>query len=279
MTLRRQMLGRSLAEWREHAGVTRSEVAAELGCTADRVRHLESGRNVPTRPDLIVMCALYGVPDADREVLLATRAEAQKPGWWQTYRLPSWLASYVTLETEAARVRNWEGELIPGLLQTEGYARRVAELGHLVVSSAEADKRIAARLHRQQRLTADQPLALDAVISEAAIERCAAEPGIAADQLAHLLKMLERPNVTIRVLPIAAGLHQAMAGSFALLDFDPGTWPETGYQEYAVGGHLVDDAEAVSTLGSLFAELQERALTESDSARLILQYHQRSESR
>ncbi|MGI8306489.1 helix-turn-helix domain-containing protein [Saccharopolyspora hattusasensis] len=267
------MLGRSLEQWRENAGMSREAVAAELGCTPGRVRHLESGRNVPTRPDLIVMCSLYGVPEDERAALLETRSEAQKSGWWQTYRLPKWLASYVTLETDATRVRNWEGELIPGLLQTEQYARRVATLGDLNATPAEVSKRVEARMRRQERLTADgQPLELVALMSEAAVQRCAADPAVAHDQLSHLIKIGQSPNVSIRVIPINVGIHQAMGGGFALLDFPPDTWPETGHQEYNVGGHLVDDPDALAALGRLFDALQERALTQADSARLISQY-------
>ncbi|TDD54379.1 helix-turn-helix domain-containing protein [Saccharopolyspora elongata] len=270
MTLRRLMLGRSLAQWRELAGLTREEVAAELECTTGRVRHLESGRNVPTRPDLIVLCAMYGIPDADRKLLLATRSDAQKPGWWQTYRLPRWLVSYVTLETDASSVRNFEVELIPGLVQTEDYARRLETLGDPGASQATIDNRVAARMHRQQRLLDDgQPLEVKLLISEAALQRCAADPDVGSGQLAHLIKIGERPNVSIRIVPTGLGLHRAMAGGFALLDFPPDTWPETGYQEYVVGGHLVDDPDAVSTMSKLFSELWDRALSESESANAI----------
>lgn len=273
MTLRRLMLGKSLEGWREHSGISRADVATELGCTPDRVRHLESGRNVPSRPDLIVMCSVYGVPEDERAVLLDTRSAAQKPGWWQTYRLPKWLASYVTLETDATRVRNWEGELIPGLLQTEQYARQVAKIGDLTATDAEIGKRVEARLRRQQRLTDEHyPLEFVAILSETAVQRCAADTRIAGDQLSHLVHMAELPNVSIQVVPVSAGIHSAMAGGFALLDFPPDTWPETGYQEYNVGGHLVDDPDAVKRFGKLFDGLQERALTDRDSARLISQY-------
>ncbi|GAA4831304.1 helix-turn-helix domain-containing protein [Saccharopolyspora rosea] len=273
MTLRRLMLGRSLEQWRERAGLSRDEVAVELGCTTGRVRHLESGRNVATRPDLIVMAAMYGIPDDAREALLNTRSEAQKPGWWQTYRLPKRLAEYVTLESDATRVRNWEGELIPGLLQTDLYARRVATVGDPTASEADVSKRIAARLRRQERLTAkDAPLQLVAVMSEAALQRCAAVPEIGRDQLVHLVLATELANVSLHVLPFGVGIHPAMGGGFALLEFPPDTWPETGYQEYNLGGHLVDDPAAVASLGSLFDELAKQALSEDDSIRLISRY-------
>ncbi|MDA3649891.1 helix-turn-helix domain-containing protein [Saccharopolyspora indica] len=273
MTLRRMMLGKRLEELREQAGVSREDVAAELDCTPGRVRHLESGRNLPTRPDVLVMCNMYDVPTDVRDALLETRSEAQQAGWWQTYRLPKWLASYVMLEADATLVRNWEVELIPGLLQTEQYARRIATIGDLNFTGAEVEKRVSARLRRQDRLTdQNNPLRLEALISEAAIQRCAAEPDIAPEQLNNLLKVGELPNVNIQIVPMNLGMHHAMAGGFALLAFPPDTWPQTGYQEYNVGGHLVDDPEAVNSLGKLFDALQERALTVPDSARLILQY-------
>lgn len=279
VTLRKLMLGRSLRQWREHAGVARENAAAELGCTEGRIRHLESGRNPPSRADVIVLCALYGVPGEDKAALLDTLADAQRSGWWQTYKLPRWLADYVALETDATTMRSVAVELIPGLLQTERYARAVNVLSRHVVDPNDVDRQVSARMQRQQRLTADHdPLEVVAVISEAALRRCAEDANVAVEQLRHLVAIGERPNVAVHVLPFSLGLHEAMAGSFNLLSFPPDTWPETGYQEYAIGGHLVDDADAVSALATMFDELRKRALPRKDSARLITQYAQDIES-
>lgn len=275
MTLRRLMLGRSLREWREHAGASVEAVAAELGCTSGRVRHLENGRNVPSRPDLLVMANVFGVPEAERDALLETRNAAKSPGWWQTYRLPRWLASYVMLENEATKVRNWEGELIPGLLQTRTYGECIVKAYCPDMSEFEVNRRIDARLRRQDRLTdREHPMELDALVSEAAIARCAADDSLRTDQLRHLRDMVRRENINIRIVPTASGVHAGMGGGFALLSFPAEAWPETGYQEYNVGGHLVDDSDAVAELAALFEILRERALTIEDSARLIAAYEQ-----
>lgn len=275
MTLRRLRLGQRLCEWRESAGLSREEVAGELGCTPGRVRHLENGRNLPSRPDLIVLAQLYGLPDAERDVLLDTRVEAKRPGWWQTYKLPKWLASYVALEDESATVENFEPEVIPGLLQVPRYAEAIT--GSVQDGPPNREK-VDARVQRQRRLTDDHPVELSAVIGEAALRQCLADRDLAREQYDHLLTMLDRSNIAIQVLPFALGVHSGMGGSFVLLGFADGQWPRTAYQEYQVGGHLVDEADAVARFDTLYALLRERALTEDDSAGVIKQYRARAES-
>lgn len=266
-SIRRRQLGAALRQLRVDANETREQTAFVLGCSPTKVTYLESGRNVIGKTELIVLIQHYGAEEK-LATLEELRQEANKRGWWSTARLPEWLAAYVGLETEASSVRSFEMELIPGLLQTGQYAREVHALrGHL--TSDDLERRVKARLRRQERLTASDPLQLSAVVSEAALARCARQPSVAGDQFRQLLDWANRPNIEIRVLPFDVGLHSGMAGAFTVLSFPDELLPDAGWQEYALGGHIIDDASDVAFLATLYDELRSQALGCDESLTLL----------
>lgn len=269
VTMRKNQLGRQLRELREAAGKRMEDAAAALDCSRSRISHLETGRYSVRKPDLEVLLRLYGALDK-LETLEEIRREGTRRGWWATYRLPDWLAGYVGLEADAIALRALELELVPGLLQTEAYARAVHIAGHHMTPTAEVDRRVAARMRRQERLTVAEPLVLSVVVSEAALQRTLAmADDVAAGQLDHLTTSAKLPNVTLQVLPFSIGVHRSMSGSFTLLSFPEGVSPDIAYQEYAVGGHLVDDQDVVGLLSSLHDELRDQALGADESLMLI----------
>ena len=267
--MRRRQLGAELRRLRNSAGVTMEHAAAVLDCARSRIGHIENGRNSIRKPELKVLLDLYGASNEEHNSLEELRQQASKRGWSSTYRLPSWLKRYVELETDAATVRSFEGELIPGLLQTEHYARRVHVMAGNLIKPADLDRLVAARMRRQSRLTDDTPLDLSTVVSEAAFHRALGDTEIGRQQLAHVTELAQRPNVTLYVLPYAAGLHASMSGSFAVLTFDPGVAPPFGYQEHAIGGHVVDDRNAVSQLVEVWELLRSQALSSDESLRWL----------
>ncbi|HEU0089610.1 MAG TPA: DUF5753 domain-containing protein [Pseudonocardiaceae bacterium] len=146
------------------------------------------------------------------------------PGWWRQYSevLPPEFEGYLSLESEASRILTYQPDVIPGLLQTHDYARRVLAQHPLTVMPYEIERSAQLRRARQSRLTSDDPVELDAVINEGALRRMVGGPAVLCDQLAYLLTMLDLPNVLIRVLPFAAGEHPGTNGPFAVLEFpDP----------------------------------------------------------
>lgn len=263
--MRRRQLGAELRRRRNASGVSAERAAEVLDCARSRIGHLETGRNPIRKLELAALGELYGIGSEDLAALEELRRHASERGWWSTYKLPGWLQTYVGIEADAQSIRNFEVELIPGLLQTEPYARRlhVVDLG--TSRPEEVERYVAARLRRQARLHDDPPPDYAAVISEAAFRRAMADPdGVGRGQIEHLLAMAERPGIELHVLPYAQGLHPSMAGSFIVLGFG-GLAPDIGYQEYAFGGHLVDDAEAVGRLSSLWDTLQGLALSTDDT--------------
>jgi hypothetical protein len=181
-------------------------------------------------------------------------------GWWSTARLPEPLAKYVGLESESSSVRSFELELIPGLLQTEAYARELHILRGTHTPD-DLDRRVKARLRRQERLTSSSdPLQLCAVLSEAALHRCIRYPSVAQEQFSQLIDWARLPHIDIRVLPFGVGLHRGMAGAFSLLSFPDGLLPDAGWQENPLGGHVIEDPTDVQFLATLFEELRGQAL-------------------
>lgn len=270
-TVRRLQLGAELRKLRDVAGYKRKQAADAIGCSESRIVAIELGRNVVSKAELIVLVRdHYNAPDR-LATLEELRQEAAKRGWWSTYGLPEWLVGYVGLETDATSVRTFETQLIPGLLQSESYMRRLYTLRGTRLSAKEADRRIGVRLQRQERLDAKRPLQLQAVVSQAVLEHCVGDPEVGEVQLALLLERAGLPNVDLRVLPFNVGLHVGMYGAFSLLSFPDNLLPDAAYQEYAVGGHVIDDESAVSQLDTLFSELRSQSLGTDQSLALIAQ--------
>lgn len=271
--MRRRQLGLALREVREQANLTMEALAERLDLSRSAIGAFESGRNLPSQPVLDAILRECGARERF-DGLNELRKDARKPGWWSTYRLPPWLKNIVGFEADAVAVRSFSLELIPGLLQTEDYARRLHSLHSL--SDEEIERGVAARLQRQQRLTDPHPSTLAAVISEGALCRLFADPEMAVAQLRHLASRAQLSNVSLRVLPFSAGLHCSMSGSFTVLEFAPGVSSPLAYQEYAVGGHMVDDQDEVRELSGVYDQVQSQALNESTSMDMILRLIERS---
>lgn len=266
--LLKRRLGEQLRRLRVAADVTVPQTATELGSSEAKVRHMENGRNVPSKPDLTVMMSLYGATSDEHAELEELRQAAGHRGWWSSYRLPTWLHNYVGMEADATYIRNFEMELIPGLLQTAAYAAEVHNVGFRVSEPKEIEHKVSARLKRQERLRSNPPLELHTVISEAALHRLRGSAH-AAEQYRHLQTMVELPNVTIQILPFEKGLHRSMSGSFVLLTFPSDVAAPVGYFEYLSGGQLEHDPRIVALLSDVYKELSESSLTPEDSTEFI----------
>lgn len=274
-TVRRKSLGTQLRRLRMEAGVSVEQAAEALDCSVGRIGHFETGRTPPRKPDLQVLLDLYRASDEVRAVLEELRQGGSKRGWWATYKLPTWLQHYVGMEADATSIRVFELELITALLQTRRYAQRVHEVSGHVVAPDAVERLVDARLRRQAILEQPDPPQLSVILSESAILRARQEGEIGIEQLEHLVTMAKMPHVSIRILPLKAGLHPAMSGSFHLLDFDPEVSIPVAYQEYAVGGHLIDDQDVVKTLSHLFDMLSSVAFEGKESLALMKRIAQR----
>jgi hypothetical protein len=229
-------------------GLSREEAAEAIRASEWKIHRLENGQVGFKERDLVDLLERYEVTDPDEvEELLDLAREANNPGWWQRYGdvLPQWFRSYVDLESAAALIRTYEGQYVPGLLQTDDYMRAVVQGAHLDDSSEEVGRRVRLRMARQTVLTREHPPRLWAVVDEAALRRPVGGPGVMKGQLERLLDATGRPNVTLQVLPLHVGAHPAMVGSFSVLRFPDQELPDVVYLEHLTGAAYLSKPDEV----------------------------------
>jgi len=229
-TMLRMLLGSALRRLREERGVTREQAGYEIRASESKISRMELGR-VSFRPrDVADLLTFYGIAqdDPERERLLSLMKDANAPGWWHQFGdvIPSWLQPYVDLEGAASRIRTYELQVIPGLLQTRDYARAVVKLEHGQAPAAEIERRVDLRLTRQQVLRRADPPQLWAVIDEAVLHRPIGGAQVLREQVQSLVEAARQPNITLQVMPFQAGGSAAMGGAFTVLRF-----PEDGLSD------------------------------------------------
>src|ERR1700758_3126660 len=220
-TVQRLVLGGHLRRLREEAGFTTERAAVSIRGSHSKISRMEHGRVGFKERDIADLLTLYGVgPGTEREALLNLAREANTPGWWQGYSdiLPHWVEPYFGLEAAASFIREYELQFVPGLLQTEAYARAVIRLG-TSVTEEEVIRRAQARVSRQEILRRHTPPKIWAVLDEGALHRVVGSPEVMKGQLKHLLDMCDHPAVTVQILPFSAGAHRAMGGAFTILRY------------------------------------------------------------
>ena len=267
-TVRRRRLGAELRRHRELAGLTIDQVADQLDCSASKISRLETGQTGLNPRDVRDMLALYGVGDTELEELLAVARETRQRGWWQPYG-SILTGAYVGFEAAADRIRSYEAQCVPGLLQTADYARSMIAAVHTGRPRQEVDDRVHVRLGRQALLTQEDPVKFWCVLDEAALRRPVGGREVMRCQLEHLVRESARPNVTLQVLPMAAGEHPGMEGSFVIMSFPDAADPDTVYVTIATGGVFQEKPDDVSRYEIIFDRLQKMALSSAESAEFI----------
>ncbi|HEY6424572.1 MAG TPA: Scr1 family TA system antitoxin-like transcriptional regulator, partial [Pseudonocardiaceae bacterium] len=242
-TALRLALGGHLRRLREASGITREAAGYAIHASSSKISRLELGRVASKERDVAVLLTHYGVTDAEeRETLLTLARQANAPGWWREYGdvLPNWFKTYLGLEQAASVIRAYEPQLVPGLLQTEDYARALMLLRHLHVSHGEIERRVALRMARQAFLS--QPGAPDlwVALDEAALRRPMGDQKAQRAQLLHLIEMAQRPNITLQIVPFHAGAHAAAGGPFTILRFSEPDLPDIVYLERVTNALYLD---------------------------------------
>ena len=236
-------LGSKLRQLREDAGITREDAGYAIRASSAKIGRLELGKVASKERDVADLLTLYGVTDADeRESFLTLARQANAPGWWREYGdvLPNWFQTYLGLEQAASCIRVYEPQLVPGLLQTEDYARAIMLIRHLHVSAEEVERRIALRMARQEFLTQPGAPGLWVALDEAALRRPLGDWTIQRAQLLHLIEMAQLPNVTLQVVPFEAGGHAAAGGPFTILRFSEPDLPDIVYLEHLTNAVYLD---------------------------------------
>jgi transcriptional regulator with XRE-family HTH domain len=270
-TIARWQLGGQLRQLREAAGLTHQAIAAQLGCSSSKIYKIESGDVGAARADVLVMLTEYGVTDAQqRDGLLELQRQGKERGWWAKYgQLPAPYAMYIGLESAALAIRNFELAAVPGLLQTEAYARALLDQQQITQEEPERDRRRQVRVARQSCLTEEDPITLWAILDESVLHRQVGGAAVLRDQLRHLLEMGDRPNVHIQVLPFTEGAHPGMLGSIAILEFDPIVHSPVAYVETLAGDVYLERETDLQRVIVAYTHLQSSALSPSASRERI----------
>lgn len=271
-----RQLGDELRKYRERAGLTTAQVAQALDCTKGKVSRIENGR-VPLRsPDLAAMLRLYGMGEDEATLtrlnaLARSANKRRREGWWNEHGnvLADTYREFISLEATATRVCTFQCQTVPALLQTPDYARALAVANRSWSKPEEIEQFVTVRVARQQRLTADEPLHVWAVLAEGVLHQQVGGPTTLSEQLRHLEVMAERPNVTIQVIPFRAGAHASMAGPYVILEF-----PEAGASDVILldnpsGCVWLEQAHQIAEYRGLWDDARTRALSPVESVAKI----------
>lgn len=270
-TVRLRRLAAELRRLRADAGLTRDQVTARTDINTTTLYRLEGAKGRPQRRTLTALLDLYGVQEPHRAELVAMARRANEQGWLRPYHdeLPEEYTAYISFESEAWEVRNYESLFIPGLLQTEDYARAVIR-GTLPMETADGvEARVRARMERQQVLDKARPLRFRTVVDEAALRRVVGGTEVMCAQLRHLIEAAQRPHIRLQVIPFGAGAHPGMPGSFVLMGFADRTDPEIIYLDSLAGDLFLEAEVEVRRYDSIFDHLMAQALSPDETVRLI----------
>jgi transcriptional regulator with XRE-family HTH domain len=267
-TVRRRELGALLRALRTERGWTVEQVADRLLYSSSKISRLETGQRGASPHDIRALCDLYGVADAVRQQLTDLAAEGKQQAWWQDRNLP--YSTYVGLEAAAATISDFGLGLMPGLLQTEDYARAVLTAIHPPLTAAVIEQRLTARIERQRLLTADNAPRFDAVIDEAVLHRVAGDRAVMLAQMQHLLTASELPNVTVRVLPYEAGVLPVTNNKFIILSFAEPAVPGVVFIEGLTGDLYLGPENGLADYEEAFRAMSLIAATPDRSSQMIL---------
>jgi transcriptional regulator with XRE-family HTH domain len=245
-TVLRMLLGAQLRRLREAKGITLERAGYQIRASHSKMSRLELGRVSFKERDVADLLTLYEVTDEhERETLCALARQANGQGWWHSYSdiLPQWFEFYVGLERAADRIRTYQVQFVPGLLQTEDYARGVVLLEHADDPADEIARRVTLRMTRQKLLTGPDVPEFWAVMDDAALRRPIGGPEVMRGQLRYLIEVAELPNVTLQVIPFGAGGHAAAGGPFSILRFPEPDLPDVVYLEQLTSALYLDKHE------------------------------------
>ncbi|MBD0418748.1 helix-turn-helix transcriptional regulator [Streptomyces sp. NPDC052309] len=277
-TVGQVVLGKRLQELREAAGLKREEAAKVLRVAPATVRRMETAEVALKIPYVQILLTAYGVPEDEVTAFVALAEEANRPGWWQRYHdvLPDWFSLYVSLEGAARMIRSYEPHFVPGLLQTEDYARAVMEAG--TIGSAGPDtveRHVSLRMERQRLLERPDRPHLWVVMDETVLRRPVSVHGrVMREQLDKLLEFAARDRVTLQVAEFADGPHPGTYAPFTLFRFAEPELPDMVFTEYLTGALYLDSRAEVSTHLEVLDHMTARAASTQRTEKLLREYRE-----
>lgn len=264
----RRRLGIELRRLREQASITIESVADQLDCSSSKISRIETGHIGASPRDVSEMLGFYGVDRETTAELVQLARDAREKGWWQTYGAVL-VGAYVGFEAAASRIRAYEAQLMPGLLQIQDYATAIIRAARPDITDEFLAARLEVRHKRQSLFDQEDPLNLWVILDEAVFRRRVGSESIMSRQLRHLLDMAQRPNITVQVLPFTAGAHAGTDGTFSLLEYEEDVNPDFVFVENAIGGLFLDKDDALVRYRTIFGHLRNAALPAQRSLEFI----------
>jgi len=269
-TVRRRRLGQELRRLRELKGMTAEEVAERLLVSQSKISRLENGRRSISQRDVRDLCGVYEVEDQRVvESLMQMAKDSRQQGWWHSFGdIP--YSVYIGLETDAASLRVYDPQVVPGLLQTRAYAQALITGALPETAPADIDKRVQVRMRRQERISAtENPLRLWTVLDEAALRRVVGGKAVMRKQLEHLVEQSQLPHVTVQVIPFEMGAHPGLNGQYAILEFPDAADSSVVYIEGVTSDLYLEKANDVRKYSVLYEHLRAQALNVEQSRQFI----------
>ncbi|MEV5568103.1 helix-turn-helix transcriptional regulator [Streptomyces sp. NPDC052196] len=269
-TVRRRRLGQELRRLRELKGMTAEEVAERLLVSQSKISRLENGRRSISQRDVRDLCGVYEVDDHRIvDSLMQMAKDSRQQGWWHAFGdIP--YSVYIGLETDAASLRVYDPQVVPGLLQTPQYAEALIAGALPETVPADIEKRVNVRLRRQERVKAtENPLRLWVVIDEAALRRTIGGKQLMIDQLESLIDQSRLPHVTVQVLPFSMGAHPGINGQYAILEFPDASDSSVVYIEGVTSDLYLEKANDVQKYSVMYEHLRAQALNVDQTREFI----------
>jgi transcriptional regulator with XRE-family HTH domain len=263
-------LGQELRRLRELKGMTAEEVAERLLVSQSKISRLENGRRSISQRDVRDLCGVYEVEDVRIvDSLMQMAKDSRQQGWWHSFGdIP--YSVYIGLETDAASLRVYDPQVVPGLLQTRQYAEALITGALPESAPADVEKRVQVRLRRQERISAaENPLRLWAVLDEAALRREVGNKQVMIGQLEGLIEMSQLPHVTVQVIPFAMGAHPGVSGQYAILEFPDAADSSVVYIEGVTSDLYLEKAQDVQKYSVMYEHLRAQALNADQSREFI----------
>lgn len=270
-TIRRWQLGQKLRQLREETGVDSKVAAKEIGVSTSTLSRIENGKQTIKPPYVKLLAMLYEVDEQTRDELMTMAEEAGQPEWFATLARssPDWFRLFLGYESVASTIQVYEGELVPGLLQTADYTRAVIPAGRMHTTELELDQAVQLRAGRQERAS-QGGVALHAVLNEAILHRLVGGVDVMCDQLRHLAELSELPNVTIQVLPFSVGEHSSMTSPFTMLGFEDHPAMNTVYIENGRGALYLEARSDLDQYGWRFGKLTSASVTPEETRDMLV---------
>jgi hypothetical protein len=272
-TVPQRALANALERHREAAGLSREDVNNALEWSSMKSYRIETARVSVSPGDILQLARLYHLSDADTDALVELARQAKRPGWWKgmAQSLPEGFSVHLELESAARAIRTYEAQFVPGLWQTEDYARAVLSARSLTSTPEQIERQIAIRMRRQQILKRDSPPPPEiwAILDESVIRRAVGGRDVMRAQLARLGEIAASMTATLQVLPFSAGAHMAAYGSFSLFAPRVEAFPVTASTDRPAGTLIEDDPTVIGQYNVIFAHLLAASLSTAESRSLI----------